>query len=215
MNSNVFIFLDDVQYSKNTYFSRNRYPAKNIEGYGWLTVPVRRANSTQLFTETFLVEEGWRKKHLATLKHVYGKMEFFSAFYPFLENEIANRSLVSLADVNIGLIKGICDYLGIKKEFYRSSELNISGSRSERLLKFCEKFDCPIYLSPAGAKEYIDEDNVLPLSKVKVIYQNYECKEYEQKGIENFTPYMSIIDLVFRFDKEYVLKNIFQELQNE
>jgi hypothetical protein len=211
MNSDVFIFLDDVQYSKNTYFNRNRYPTKNTDGFAWLTLPVRRVKSTQLFTESCLVEEdNWRKKHLTTLQHVYGKTEFFAAFYPFLEKEILDLSKATLAEINIGLIKSICAYLEIEKEFYLSSELNISGSRSERLLSFCKRFDCQIYLSPVGAREYIDEDNILPPSEVKVLYQNYVCKEYQQKSAESFLPYMSIVDLLFQNGKEFSKENIFQ-----
>lgn len=212
MNSDVFIFLDDVQYSKNSYFSRNRYPSKSAEGFTWLTVPVRRTSSTQLFTETNLVEDdNWRKKHLTTFQHTYGKSKFFSDFYPVLEKEILDLSKTTLADMNISLVKAICGYLEIGKEFYRSSELSISGGRSERLLYFCEKFNCEVYLSPEGAREYINEDNILPPSHVKVRYQNYNCKNYQQKEA-GFTPFMSIIDLLFQHGKEFSRENIFQEI---
>ena len=213
MNSDVFIFLDDVQYSKNSYFNRNKYPTKNSENFSWLTVPVRKSSSAQLFTETYVVEDtGWRKKHLTAIKLSYGRSTYFSEFFPVLEKIILDQSLVSLAAVNISLIKAICSYLQIDKKFYISSELKIFGSRSDRLLAFCRKFECQIYISPAGAQEYIEDDNILPQSAVSVIYQNYICKEYEQKGFDLFVPYMSIIDLVFRFDKIAVKEYIFQNL---
>ena len=213
INSDVFIFLDDVQYSKNSFFNRNKYPAKNSESFCWLTVPVRRASSSQLLNETYLVEDtNWRKKHLTAIKLLYGQEECFSDFFPILEKSIKDESLTTLANINISLIKAICAYLEIDKQFYISSELKISGSRSDRLVTLCKKFGCQIYLSPAGAQDYIEEDNILPPSGIKIIYQNYICKEYVQKGIDCFVPYMSIIDLVFRYNKTSVKRYLFQDL---
>lgn len=210
MNSDVFIFLDDVQYSKNSFFSRNRYPSNSPDGFNWLTVPVRRLKSAQTFRETLLVEDGWRRKHLETLKQVYGKNKYFGFVYPLLEKHISNLNYDNLASLNIGLIMEISEYLEIRKEFYLSSELKIQGQRSERLLSFCDHFKCDTYISPLGAKDYIVEDNVLPSSRVNVVYQDYKCIPYEQIKNKSFIPYMSIIDILFRLDKSDVKKNIYQ-----
>jgi hypothetical protein len=213
LNSDIFIFLDDVQYSKNTYFNRNRYPSKVGEGFSWLTVPIRNESAAQSINETRLIDDGkWQQKHLKTLAQNYSRADFFSAFFPTLQAEIGSSGKASLATLNIGLIRAICSYLNIKREFFTSSELNISGPRSERLLAFCEKFDCEVYLSPAGAREYIEADAILGPSTVKVQYQNYICQPYKQRGFGDFIPYMSIVDLLFRFDRDTILKNIFQAI---
>ena len=206
INSDVFIFLDDVQYTKNSFCSRNRYPSSAQEGFNWLTIPVRRQNLTQTFIETkFVNETNWRKKQLTTLQTVYAKTSNFKSFFPVIEKVLIDESLENLADLNIACIKAICHYLGINKNFHRSSLLNITGERSERLLSFCSMFKCNIYLSPAGARTYIDEDRILPQSEVKVIYQDFKCKVYPQKGSKTFQPYMSIIDLLFNVSKEEAL----------
>lgn len=212
MNSDVFVFLDDAQYSKNSFFSRNRYPSSSKDGFSWLTVPVRRLNSTQLFNEIYVLdEEKWRKKHLLTFKHVYGKAPMYDKFYPFLEAVISNAEIKVLSDLNIGLIKSISSYLGINTEMVLSSQLGITGSRSEKLEKICKTLGCDTYLSPGGAQDYIEEDNILPESGIKIIYQKYNCTEYDQ-GSNQFVPYMSIIDILFRYDVETSKKILFQKL---
>lgn len=214
LNSDVFIFLDDVQYSKNSFFSRNRYPCNSPTGFNWLTVPVRRASSTQLFTETFMIEEDkWRRKHMLTLRQFYLRERYFDDFFPYLEKEIMNEKHDTLAKLNISLIRSICDYLKIEREFFVSSELGVEGSRSDRLVSFCKKFGCSIYLSPAGAADYISKDNIIPTSSIKVAYQNYTCIEYKQGKLADFVPSMSIVDLVFRYSVEECKKIIFQEIK--
>lgn len=213
MNSDVFIFLDDVQYSKNTFFNRNRYSSLSKEGFTWLTVPVKKEKLSQLISQSLLVEEEkWRKRHITTLQHAYGRMPFFKEVYPILEKEILDVGNDTLGKLNISLIKAICNYLNLEKEFYTSSDLNISGERSERLVKMCHMFDCGIYLSPGGAENYIVEDNILPESDVKVIYQRYNCKAYSQFEGKDFISGMSIIDLLFRLDRQESLSVIYQEL---
>jgi len=205
-NSDVFIFLDNVQYTKNSFCSRNRYPANNDQGFTWLTVPVRQASLAQTFRETHFVNDtNWRKKHLTTLQQNYGKLSSFNLFYPILESILKNEEYTNLADFNAALIMNISHYLGMKREFHLASNLNIVGERCDRLLSFCRKFKCDTYLSPAGAKDYIEEDKVLLESEIKVIFQDFKCREYPQRGISKFTPYMSVIDLIFNTSKEEAL----------
>ena len=209
INSDVFVFLDDVQYSKNSFFSRNRYPYKNKEGFQYLAAPIRKNALDQKINESFFVEEEkWRKKHLSTIRHIYSKHPFFKDFFPILEKSLVDESLKTLAALSIDVTKGICDYLKLKKNFHISSELNIHGNRSERLVSFCKNFDCGIYISPIGAKGYIEEDNVLPVSDVKVVYQKFIPKEYYQRGMDQFIPYMSMIDVIFNLGPELSLEYV-------
>jgi hypothetical protein len=201
--------LDDVQYSKNSYYNRNRYPANNTEGFGWLTLPIRKEKLSQLLKDSYFVDDSpWRKKQLTTIQCVYGRHPYFKDFYPVLEGCLLNIELTTLADLAVTINLSICNFLGLKREFYRASELNIKGERSDRLLTLCKKFDCDTYLSPAGAKDYIVADGVLLNSEVEVRFQSFTCAPYEQKGINNFVPYMSMIDVIFNLGSEGALKYI-------
>jgi len=58
LKSDVFVFLDDVQYKKNEWQNRNRIKGPN--GLVWLTVPVS-FNFGDKINEVKIVEDGWQK----------------------------------------------------------------------------------------------------------------------------------------------------------
>lgn len=216
LNSDEFVFLDDAQYSKNSYFNRNRYPSNAELGFSWLTVPVSQRSLNQKINETQIIDERkWRHKHLSTIQINYRNAKMFNAFFPVLKLEIENPGHVFLSKLNISLIQAICNYLGLNRKFWVSSELKLeSQQRSERLLEICRYFECGVYLSPGSAKEYIEKDGVFANTEVRVIYQAYECKQYDQANVTKFVPFMSIIDLLFQMDAASAKKIIYQDICN-
>ncbi|MFQ5915470.1 MAG: WbqC family protein, partial [Nitrospinota bacterium] len=59
--ADVFVFLDDAQFSKNSLINRNRIAGSN--GVQWLTVPVHH-RIRQAINETRFGYPNWGKKHL-------------------------------------------------------------------------------------------------------------------------------------------------------
>ena len=64
LKSDVFIFLDDAQYTKNSFINRNRI--KTPTGEAWLTVPVK-ASLTDKINEVVYADAQWKKKHIKSL----------------------------------------------------------------------------------------------------------------------------------------------------
>jgi len=62
-------------------------------------------------------------------------------------------------------------------------------------------YDVMIDISPAGSKEYIDQNNLFIKSGIKLSYQNYKHPTYSQL-YGDFIPYMSVIDLLFNEGKK-------------
>jgi len=62
VNSDVFVFLDNVQFSKNSYINRVQIYGKD-EKVRWLTVPVS-VHLGQLIEEVHPSSIDWRSKHL-------------------------------------------------------------------------------------------------------------------------------------------------------
>ena len=62
-------------------------------------------------------------------------------------------------DLNIQIIKEVCNYLDIKTEFYRSSEIFIGQELnvSDRLVKLIKAVGGNEYFSGLGAKKYQEE----------------------------------------------------------
>ena len=62
-----FILLDDVQFTRRDWRSRNRI--KTPQGLMWLTIPVQsKGRYLQTIQETCVAESDWSGKHWASLR---------------------------------------------------------------------------------------------------------------------------------------------------
>jgi len=191
--SDVFVFLDNVQYEKRSWMSRNRIPSGDT--FIWLTVPVKKTHlGTPVSDVKISYEQDWITKHLKTFQHVYGKCEFFHAVYSLLHSTL-NNNYEYLSDLDIDLIEVICDYLDININIERASDNHWTSKRSKLLVDVCNKYDINHYYSSIGSKGYMDEEPEL-FNNIKVEYQNAKYKSM-----------MSVVDLLFNRSKD-VCKDI-------
>lgn len=175
--ADVFIFLDDVQFSRQSWQQRNRI-ALNDELH-WLTVPIeKRGRLCQRINEV-KVNNGrdWRRRHLATLTQAYSDAPGFDAVYNLVERAL-DPSHTALSIINQTFISAVLELLGIERTIHCSSEFAISGTRSKRLLKLLERVGATTYLSPVASKAYIEEDGVLSAAGFPVRYHYYEVPTY-------------------------------------
>ena len=77
----------------------------------------------------------------------------------------------------------------------RSSELDITGGRTSRLLNICRKLGADEYYTGAAAKNYFDL-KLFDEAGINVEFQNYRHPVYPQL-FGDFIPYMSVVDLIF------------------
>ncbi len=195
--SDVFIYLDNVQYKKNEYQNRNRIKYKGQAN--WLTIPVRHSFG-QLINEIEINnKENWRRKILNTLKTYYAAAPHISDYFPEIEGFI-NAPHTSLAEFNMEFINWVLRKLNIPTKTLIASELFSADQlqqyeASEKLVRLIKKTDASTYLSGAGGKDYLNESLFLDRN-IKILYQNYVHPEYQQLG-ENFVSHLSILDLLF------------------
>ena len=193
--SEVHIFLDDVEYSKNNLFNRNKI--KTPQGWMWLTIPVYY-KSNMLICETKIVNTfNWRKKHWYSIKTNYSKAEHIEEYSDEIEG-LYLKDWENLADFAISMNKKISEILGIKVKFLKSSELKVSGKRNEKLINLCKAVGADTYLSGQGARIYIDEKLFLR-NDVKIIYQTFIYPRYRKLWGE-FIPNLSVLDFLFNCD---------------
>lgn len=191
--SDIFIFYDDVQYTKNDW--RNRNKIKTSNGWEWMTIPIKsKGKFKEKINEVDVCGINWTKKHFRTLFINYSKSPFFNTYKDKFK-EFYNKKWIKLSDMNIELIKMICGIIGIERKFFCSSKLGISGKRSERLLNICKNFNGDIYYSGNAAKNYLDT-KLFKQNKIKVVFQDYQHPIYPQL-YGNFISHLSILDLLF------------------
>lgn len=148
-SADLFILLDDVQFSKNdkyAFYNRNKF--KNSSGKDeWFTVPVEKKANKKLIKDVLISEDfGWRKKLAKQMKQNFGN--------EFLDIYAGNK----IVDVNIKSIEYCMDKLNIKKKIIKSSDLNVNGVKSERLYNLCKEVGATEYLSGPFGRHYLDKD---------------------------------------------------------
>ena len=193
--TDVFVFLDSVQFDKRSWQQRNRIKTSN--GELTLTVPVlSKGKREQRICEVeFDPTQNFREKHLRAIEHNYSKASHFQQYINGFSKLYA-QDYKNLAHLNITLIKWFTQKLGLQVEFSHSSSLKTSGKKVELLVDICKKLNADHYLSPLGSKEYIEENNLFSNNGINLSYQNFKHPQYNQLWGE-FIPYLSIIDLFF------------------
>ena len=172
----AFVFLDDAQFQKNSWHNRNRILVNHLPH--WITVPIKRESLSQTINNSsFDNKQNWQQKHVKLLRQTYSKHPFFEDVLPLFEF-IENCDSKNLADLNIRLIKLVMMKLDIKTDCFLSSELDVSGKRTERIIKILEKLNADIYLSPIGSAEYLELDDFYSKSSTKLTFQSFEPKLY-------------------------------------
>lgn len=195
----VFVFLDDVQFEKQSWQNRNRVLVAGLPHF--LTVPVRRKSLDQLILEIEVDDtHRWREKHTRLISESYAKRPFGASLKAIIDL-IANREFRLLADLNMTIILSIAERLDISTRFVRASELNVTGSRSERLVSIARHFNCETYLSPPGARAYLEADGVFPNRSVHLAYHSFEQQPYPQNA-PRFISHLSIIDVLANLGPE-------------
>jgi len=198
LTSDVFVYLDNVQYKPREFQNRNRIRTK--DGPIWLSVPVvtkglGRQNICDVRIDNSV---DWRQEHLKSIRACYGRADFFAKYFPFFE-DIYKKSWDSLSELNIEVTNYMLKEMSISTDIYFESKLGIMSKKTDRIIEICGKLKADDYLSGIGGKDYLEEDK-FAASGIKLTYQQFRHPEYRQQFMKDgrdFMPYMSAIDLLF------------------
>lgn len=191
----VFVFLDDVQYTPRDWRSRNR--VKLPDGSSrWITVPVVGGRDQLIKDVRIDTAQAWQRKHLETLRHGYGKSPYFAHFFPRLEALLLDGGFARLCDLDVALTQAIAGWLGLATPFVLSSSLGTQGAKDHKLLEIVRAVGGNDYLSGPAAQDYI-EPTLWAKAGVSLRYKDYGgYPEYAQMA-PPFEAAVSIVDLLF------------------
>jgi hypothetical protein len=187
----IFVFLDSVQFEKNSFTNRNKI--KTPQGELWLTVPVRSKGHTTGTMTSLEIEsrENWRKKHLGSLFANYKKATRFTELYAKLEALYAREQSL-LAELCWEHLQFWLEALGLQRQVVKSSQLPITSSKSLLVLDLCKHFGADTYISGALGKDYLDMDSFHEAG-IRVVFQEYRHPTYPQLW-GDFLPNLGIVD---------------------
>lgn len=204
LQADAFVILDTVQYVKNEWENRNRI--RTPEGWQWLTVPVEYRFPQSILETRINNRVPWQRKHLKTLRQLYGKAPCFSEIIPHLE-PVYERSWERLAELNLELIRRILSLLGVEKPLYRASELDLQAfDATDRLIQICSKLGASVYLSGSQGRVYMDLERFAQ-SGIQVKFQSFAPPHYTQ-AYSGFEPALSTVDMLFCLGPEATWRGI-------
>lgn len=192
--ADVLVFLDDVQFSKNSY--TNRVKVMGPSGPCWLSQPVRY-NFGDPIDRVAIADAAWPRRHMDKLCNYYRSVRAAKAVLPRLSDLLAGAPQAGLAAVNRHLIEGLAGELGLTCRFVASSELAAPGASDDRLIRLVAAVDpTGTYLSGRGGAKYQDPTK-FAAAGLGFRYMDFHHPVYDQGGNE-FTPGLSVIDAVVR-----------------
>ena len=196
----IFIYLDSVQYEKNSFINRNKI--KTPKGTAWLTIPVSQRNHTSQNLSRTLIDEksSWRRKHLASILLNYSKAPGFGSLYPSL-SEVISLPISNLSDYLFEHLKYWCSQLNISTKIYRSSSLGLTSSKSDLVLDICKLYSASIYYSGPMGANYLSVDD-FTRAGIRIDYQTRSFPHYQQQW-GDFIPGLSIVDYLMNGGKSF------------
>jgi len=189
--SDVFVYLDTVQFEKNSFINRNQI--KTPQGASWLTIPIKTKGHITGSLRTTEIDDSqpWRSKHLKSIEMNYRRAARFDECFPRI------KAMLTMQECNLSdfCFHHLCFWLkelGINTSIVRSSELSITSAKSKLVLDLCQHFGIRQYLSGALGRDYLIEEE-FGKAGIAVEYQSFKSPVYPQLW-GDFIPNLAVLD---------------------
>lgn len=197
----TFVYYDDVQFSRGGFF--NRVQIKTAHGIRWLTVPLQGLKLGQRINEVQIDnKKDWRRSHRDQLVQAYEDAPFKADMLALVDT-VFEKDHDVIGDIAQASMNALVDYfspIGAGKSFHISSQLDIAGTSSERVIDICLALGARRYLTGHGARRYLDHEG-FEQHGMDVDYIDYGLQPYPQSH-GAFTPYVSALDLIAHCGRE-------------
>lgn len=195
--SDVFVFLDNVQFKKNEFQNRNKIRIGD-EAH-WLTVPVSFQFGETLQQTRIGEDPHWRRKMRLTLEHNYGDTPHFKTYAPALLDMI-DQPWTDLAALNQATVTWLLSSFAIHTPVLTCSTLSpFSSDPTGRLVEICRHVGADTYLSGSGGHDYLDltqfQKAGITLEFQEFLHPSYE-QWYHQKH-KTFISHLAAADALF------------------
>ena len=195
----IFIFLDNVQYTNRDWRNRNRI--KTANGTKWLTVPNNGTQSMLIKDVRIDNTQKWQNKHYNTLLSSYKKCPHFQDYAYLIQDVYTKKDWESLSELNQYFVKEISKCLHINTIFLSSNEVSFEDGKNERLIKNIKSIGGDYYVSGLAAKSYIDE-GLFKKEGIGLEFFHYPPYPPYDQPFGDFDHCVSILDVLFCTGKD-------------
>ena len=203
-----FVFLDDVEISKQSWQTRNFFLSNNE--CCWKSIPIK-GSSKNMINEAVVVRNGlFFKKFLKFMDQNFKNSEFHGI--QELIHDICNQDEeVNLADFNIKLLECVLKLFNIQTAVYRSNQIEgsigLMKTRDGKIIDIIQKLSCDYYIAAIGSKGYMEKFG-LSNYPFEIEFFNYPNSKkisifYDGYGFEN------VLESISRLGISKIAKEVF------
>jgi hypothetical protein len=194
--ADVFVFLDDVQFSKNSYTNRVQILAEGAPR--WLTVPIS-AHLGDPINRVWPARKDWPRAHLDTLYGRYRTAPAFRTVWSTIGTFFESLPDADVATINRHLVAKLAEALGLSCRFVCASTIPTgSATGDDRLVELVASIaQDACYLSGKGGANYQDPEK-FSRAGLGFRYLEFVHPRYDQDIGDNFVQGLSVVDAVFR-----------------
>lgn len=154
----VFVLLDNVQFTRRDWRNRNRIKTPN--GLSWITIPVETKGKYEAkIFEIEVPNESWKEHHLKTLTHAYSRSDCAKEMLEWLSGVYDELQSARLHEINRHFIERVNQILGIETVLMSSLDFSSPSEPTERLISICKELDATRYVTGPAARDYLQEES--------------------------------------------------------
>jgi hypothetical protein len=124
------------------------------------------------------------------------------AFVESLYREVEH--LDSVNEINIKIITSLLDWLDIRTPLVRSSQLQLTSSKNQRLIDIIGSLRCTAYYSGSAAKSYNDQ-RLFTSHGVSLYYEDIFDYLDAVKPDDDFVNGLSLLDWIFCYGRDAII----------
>ncbi len=200
-DADVFVFYDEVQYTKNDWRNRNRIYSR--QGLHWLTIPIRRDAVKLKISEVPLPDGPWQEQHYKTLVHCYRSAPYYRQIEPLLHEFYRARRWTHLSELNRHCTETIARLLGLETRFLNAKEFQLENDRIGRLVSLLRQVGATEYLSGPSAQAYLaGSEERFTQAGIQLRFKHYQGYPTYPQLREPFEHAVSILDVLANVPQE-------------
>ncbi|MFC6039450.1 WbqC family protein [Paenisporosarcina macmurdoensis] len=207
--SDIFVVFDTAQYIRRGWVNRNRILGTNGEPI-YINASIVKAPRETPINEIKLSESSEWKENILKKLEVYKHLSPYYDDVRDLVRECLENQSIHLSDLNINTLKKINNFLGIKNNITRLSDLDIEFKDIQQPddwgLQLSKFFNAESYINAPGGENIYSKDKYLQ-QEVELNFYKNNLNPYDQKHVL-FQKGLSIIDVMMFNSKTEIIDMI-------
>ena len=191
----IYVNLDHVAFMKSSYMTRNTLK-NNIP----ININVLGGSQNKSCTEVkVLADDKWFNKFYRTLEFNYKKEPYYNDVISQIIDPWRHSTHTNISEFNLNSIYHICHYLDTQTKFSSSHGIT-TRKKNEGLQDITKYIKGTTYINAIGGQKLYNKEDFAS--------QDIDLKFIQIGDVEIDNKYVSILDLLFRYSKEHLKKQL-------